>query len=124
MVDRHIRRLDSDLSRFESEIAERGGLETSAPAGKFLKLFFSKTIICILDHRKARPAGGGGEEQPGEQIQIAPQDVLDMPVDPNEPTYCLCHQVSYGEMIGCDNPDVSFILRGTIKCAFQSRFIY
>uniref|UniRef100_T1H1T4 PHD-type domain-containing protein n=1 Tax=Megaselia scalaris TaxID=36166 RepID=T1H1T4_MEGSC len=32
-------------------------------------------------------------------------DVLDMPVDPNEPTYCLCHQVSYGEMIGCDNPD-------------------
>jgi len=33
-------------------------------------------------------------------------DVLDMPVDPNEPTYCLCHQVSYGEMIGCDNPDV------------------
>jgi inhibitor of growth protein 4 len=38
-----------------------------------------------------------------------PSDVLDMPVDPNEPTYCLCHQVSYGEMIGCDNPDVSAI---------------
>jgi len=34
-------------------------------------------------------------------------EVLDMPVDPNEPTYCLCNQVSYGEMIGCDNPDVS-----------------
>ncbi|XP_060848324.1 inhibitor of growth protein 4-like [Rhopalosiphum padi] len=32
-------------------------------------------------------------------------EVLDMPVDPNEPTYCLCNQVSYGEMIGCDNPD-------------------
>ena len=30
-----------------------------------------------------------------------------MPVDPNEPTYCLCHQVSYGEMIGCNNLDVS-----------------
>jgi len=39
-----------------------------------------------------------------------PADVLDMPVDPNEPTYCLCHQVSYGEMIGCDNPDVSFAI--------------
>lgn len=34
-------------------------------------------------------------------------DVLDMPVDPNEPTYCICHQVSYGEMIACDNPEVS-----------------
>lgn len=37
-------------------------------------------------------------------------EVLDMPVDPNEPTYCLCNQVSYGEMIGCDNPDVSIFI--------------
>lgn len=44
-----------------------------------------------------------------------PADVLDMPVDPNEPTYCLCHQVSYGEMIGCDNPDVSFNLTNILK---------
>lgn len=42
---------------------------------------------------------------------VHPSDVLDMPVDPNEPTYCLCHQVSYGEMIGCDNTDVSFVSR-------------
>lgn len=31
--------------------------------------------------------------------------VMDMPVDPNEPVYCTCRQVSYGEMVGCDNPD-------------------
>ncbi|KAK2905274.1 hypothetical protein QQF64_033546 [Cirrhinus molitorella] len=29
----------------------------------------------------------------------------DLPIDPNEPTYCLCEQVSYGEMIGCDNDE-------------------
>lgn len=40
-------------------------------------------------------------------LAMHPSDVLDMPVDPNEPTYCLCSQVSYGEMIGCDNSDVS-----------------
>ncbi|XP_020514605.1 inhibitor of growth protein 2 [Labrus bergylta] len=28
---------------------------------------------------------------------------VDFAIDPNEPTYCLCEQVSYGEMIGCDN---------------------
>lgn len=28
---------------------------------------------------------------------------LDPPIDPDEPTYCLCQQISYGEMIGCDN---------------------
>lgn len=35
---------------------------------------------------------------------------LDLPVDPNEPTYCLCNQVSYGEMVACDNPDVSILV--------------
>jgi len=35
---------------------------------------------------------------------------VDMPIDPNEPTFCLCKQVSFGEMIGCDNPDVSFLV--------------
>lgn len=27
----------------------------------------------------------------------------DIAVDPDEPTYCLCDQISYGEMICCDN---------------------
>lgn len=26
-------------------------------------------------------------------------------MDPNEPTYCFCNRVSFGEMIGCDNND-------------------
>ncbi|CAI9761639.1 unnamed protein product [Fraxinus pennsylvanica] len=30
---------------------------------------------------------------------------LDLPVDPNEPTYFFCNHVSYGEMVACDNPD-------------------
>lgn len=29
----------------------------------------------------------------------------DMPLDPNEPKYCICRGVSYGEMIACDNKD-------------------
>jgi inhibitor of growth protein 4 len=37
-------------------------------------------------------------------------ELIDMPVDPNEPTYCICQQVSYGEMIACDNEDVSVFL--------------
>jgi inhibitor of growth protein 3 len=30
---------------------------------------------------------------------------MPMPIDPNEPRYCICHDVSYGEMVGCDNPN-------------------
>lgn len=45
-----------------------------------------------------------------------------MPVDPNEPTYCLCHQVSYGEMIGCDNPDVSFLFKNVVQISKFNEF--
>lgn len=30
-----------------------------------------------------------------------------MDIDPNEPLYCFCQQVSYGDMVGCDNDSVS-----------------
>lgn len=30
--------------------------------------------------------------------------------DPNEPRYCICNQVSYGDMVACDNEDVIIIL--------------
>ena len=48
------------------------------------------------------------KSQQKKRRKFTPADaVSDMPVDPNEPTYCLCHQVSYGEMIACDNEDCS-----------------
>ncbi|XP_023931124.1 inhibitor of growth protein 1-like isoform X2 [Lingula anatina] len=28
---------------------------------------------------------------------------IENPIDPEEPTFCLCDQISYGEMIACDN---------------------
>eukprot|EP01135_Chromosphaera_perkinsii_P001911 Nk52_evm60s212 gene=Nk52_evmTU60s212 len=30
---------------------------------------------------------------------------IPQPQDPDEQRYCICDQISYGEMIGCDNPD-------------------
>ena len=35
------------------------------------------------------------------EVQIA--HLSDVPVDPNEPTYCYCKQVSFGQMVMCDN---------------------
>ena len=34
----------------------------------------------------------------------------DMTIDPKEPTFCLCNQVSFGQMIACDDPDVSILI--------------
>ena len=30
--------------------------------------------------------------------------------DPNEPRYCICNQVSYGDMVACDNEAVSILI--------------
>ena len=33
-----------------------------------------------------------------------------IPIDPNEPRYCTCNRVSYGEMIACENEKVCFVV--------------
>jgi hypothetical protein len=43
----------------------------------------------------------------GDDYRIDEDGVLEE-IDPNEPRYCLCGDVSFGTMICCENPDVSF----------------
>ncbi|XP_023559521.1 inhibitor of growth protein 4 isoform X1 [Octodon degus] len=129
MVDKHIRRLDTDLARFEADLKEKqiesSDYDSSSSKGKKSRTQKEKKAA------RARSKGKNSDEEAPKAAQkklklvraspeygmpsvtfgsVHPSDVLDMPVDPNEPTYCLCHQVSYGEMIGCDNPDVSALL--------------
>ncbi|CAG8475005.1 6767_t:CDS:2 [Racocetra fulgida] len=33
------------------------------------------------------------------------------PIDPNEPVYCICRQVSFGDMIGCDGEEIQAKLK-------------
>ncbi|XP_076451435.1 inhibitor of growth protein 5-like [Babylonia areolata] len=117
LVDKHIRKLDADLARFEADIKDKKpSLRDAAdPVGKKKGLADKKKRKNVKETyedeipKKKRKKGQVQQEEPVTTVfplSIAhPSDVLDMPVDPNEPTYCLCHQVSYGEMIGCDNPD-------------------
>jgi hypothetical protein len=55
-------------------------------------------------------AAGGGSSSSGPIAHSAllAASVNGAPIDPNEPLYCVCRQVSYGEMIGCDDPDCEF----------------
>ena len=59
--------------------------------------------------------GGGGEAAGGingGEAVCGPAQASAMMnpvgIDPNEPVYCFCRQVAYGEMIGCDNPGCEF----------------
>ncbi|KFV45014.1 Inhibitor of growth protein 5, partial [Tyto alba] len=124
MVDKHIRRLDADLARFEADLKDKlEGSDFESPGSRSLKKgrsqkdkrgsrgrgrrIFTKEKETQRRVRHTQSSSGDFGLTPPEfsASSLHPSDVLDMPVDPNEPTYCLCHQVSYGEMIGCDNPD-------------------
>lgn len=122
MVDKHIRRLDSDLSRFEQELKMKEPLRRTSlssipeiPTPIPSKSRKRSTAIEPSGSLRKRKSISTSDEpstsvsspipHPTQSSSNNPTDVLDMPVDPNEPTYCLCHQVSFGEMIGCDNND-------------------
>ena len=53
--------------------------------------------------RKTAKGGAKGAQAAGAWSAQKPE--LDLPVDPNEPTYCTCNRVSFGQMIGCENAD-------------------
>ena len=47
------------------------------------------------------------EEAAAAAAAAAPTTPLDMPVEPGEPLYCICRKPFFGNMILCDNPEVS-----------------
>jgi len=125
LVDKHIRRLDSDLARFESEIkngsvgtpaaeAETSTATATKRGRKREKESSKKSKAEVEDKTTKGGSASPARKKHKSEIQLAAEqaaaavssgEVLDMPVDPNEPTYCICHQVSYGQMIACDNPE-------------------
>jgi len=115
MVDKHIRRLDSDLTRFEEELKQQRHEERAqgATEEESRKRKHDKSEGLRKKRRQKKELVEEEAMSPSKSTTSATplitmatdMNVLDMPVDPNEPTYCLCHQVSYGEMIGCDNND-------------------
>ncbi|GAA5848931.1 hypothetical protein JCM9279_004668 [Rhodotorula babjevae] len=150
MVDRHIRRLDADLAKYEDSlvIGLRDGTLPShdAPAAGLKSPPGATTslgAIALGEHDaydavdgvegggKGAGEGAGGrtrarkgglsaaerekerewkrsrELQKRERALKKKEAESGMPIDPNEPTYCYCNRVSFGEMIACENDDCS-----------------
>ena len=61
---------------------------------------------------------------PMSMLRSLTNETLDMPVDPNEPTYCVCNQVSWGEMVGCDAVDVSRKIRKSTNIKYFQLFFH
>lgn len=103
LVDKHIRRLECING------AQAIGFETNNTSNSVGGVGVGQTQegrnrdgVC----GGAGGLGGGGSGGGGIIGCIATEPLaVDMPLDPNEPKYCTCHQVSFGEMIACDNKE-------------------
>ena len=105
LVDQHIRKLDKDLKSFGAEVTKertRLGIQPVIPSSHKKK----------REESKRKRAGGlstgtapiveqGEETKTPEQLY---QEALAV-ADPNEPKYCYCQRISFGEMIACENED-------------------
>lgn len=110
LVDSHIQQLDQYLRKFDEEL--RREKETVSATGSA-----SQNVENNAKSGKGSETGRGGRKKSrlGAATNATTTTVaaaatptsmdLDLPVDPNEPTYCFCNQVSFGEMVGCDNAD-------------------
>ncbi|XP_038991721.1 PHD finger protein ING1-like isoform X4 [Hibiscus syriacus] len=104
LVDSHIQQLDQYLKKSGEELRrERENTAATAPPQIPDGTTKSGRSESGRGRKKTRLATAAASSAATAANPTGME--LDLPVDPNEPTYCLCNQVSYGEMVACDNPD-------------------
>ncbi|OZC04804.1 PHD-finger [Onchocerca flexuosa] len=113
LVDKHIRRLDNDSVKLQATIRQKYLDAAAAAAAKANKNGDEmldrkrKSVANRKDKKKLKEDHWSQKSAASASTSFQPfldaPSVMEMPVDPNEPTYCICHQVSHGQMIMCDN---------------------
>ncbi|XP_022735079.1 PHD finger protein ING1-like isoform X2 [Durio zibethinus] len=108
LVDSHIQQLDQYLKKSDEELRREReyAAATTSPAPSDGTSKSGRPSESGRGGRKKTRLATASAATATEVVAANPTGMeLDLPVDPNEPTYCLCNQVSYGEMVACDNPD-------------------
>lgn len=61
-------------------------------------------VFAMAETKSHKKKSSAIQQAPAIEVVQESTDWLNY-VDSDEPRYCLCNQVSYGEMVACDNPD-------------------
>ncbi|KAG6603493.1 PHD finger protein ING2-like [Cucurbita moschata] len=119
LIDSHIKRLDEDLNNFAEDLKQEGKISPDEPAilpplPLVSKNEKRKSIYMVPQSKRPDYRDRDWDRERDRDFELmpppgshkkdfAPSLDVDQPIDPNEPTYCICHQVSFGDMIACDN---------------------
>lgn len=109
-IDTHIKEMDQQISEFHEIQRRKYKAEHGVNAGPSTATDAQRkraSAAVMKTDRKKKPMDGKATENAPFIDSFKPSALtsVDMPVDPNEPTYCICHQVSFGQMVACDGPD-------------------
>ncbi|KAJ3612131.1 hypothetical protein NHX12_020408 [Muraenolepis orangiensis] len=97
-----IKNNDFQLSR-EFSVSSR---ETASYPASALASTLTQTLTpATASDSRGRKSKSSELSQVSSLPEADPNSQVDWTYDPNEPRYCICNQVSYGEMVGCDNTD-------------------
>ena len=85
LLDQHIQLVDKEIKLLEMSIRLHG-----------------TEIIAQVDSVPVKSSTG---RRKGDQNMSRARELLQTIVDPNEPIYCFCRQVAFGNMVACDNEE-------------------
>ncbi|OBZ85940.1 Inhibitor of growth protein 4 [Choanephora cucurbitarum] len=101
LLDRERKELKGEKKkRKTAKDTNTGSGSTPPPLARAQTLEKSKSSKSIEKEKMKYTYNKNGNGKPKTVVPV------DLPIDPNEPLYCYCQQVSYGEMVACDNTDV------------------
>ena len=91
LLDHNVRMMDEEIKLLEKAMTGSGNAKLREAATSRFQV--SNPIAASSTLVKGAVGSFGGIDQEA------------MKVDPNEPVYCRCRQVAFGDMIACDNED-------------------
>jgi hypothetical protein len=87
LIDQNIKIVDQEIALLEKALIENGELLNDDGAGQYGGAVSGKL---------------GGKKRKSDKINAESSETT---VDPNEPLYCTCNRIAFGDMIACDNED-------------------
>jgi hypothetical protein len=91
LINQHICMIDQEIRVLERAMRING----------------DEKVLSVLGPVLQRSNANAGRRRGRNEIEEVPvvAAAQNFVIDPNEPVYCLCRQIAYGEMIACDNED-------------------
>ncbi|DAZ98548.1 TPA: hypothetical protein N0F65_007047 [Lagenidium giganteum] len=119
IVDHHIQRLDRALEEYAALLKQSGEFEDDKTVKK--KKIVQQVVVPVKKPVVEKSSSSRKRSATDALLDAAPAIAAataaaavpvvvteDLPIDPNEPVYCHCRRVSFGQMVGCDNDDCKY----------------